>query len=102
MLLNNAKSAELSGAWERLRQRTGESIRGSGQPKKGDRHLLPERLFGCFAQKVRVTFFSGEADGLLSRSSPPQTYGVPTLSTALTPQNRPFLGHFVVISSLPW
>jgi len=28
------------------------------RPKKGDRHLLPERPFGCFAQKVPVTFFT--------------------------------------------
>ena len=26
--------------------------------EKGDRHLLPERPFGCFAQKVPVPFFS--------------------------------------------
>ena len=26
-------------------------------PEKGDRHLLPERPSGCFAQKVPVTFF---------------------------------------------
>ena len=52
-------------------------MRGSGQPKKGDRLLLPERPLGCFAQKVTGTFclkgplvrtkgachlFSGEAD----------------------------------------
>jgi hypothetical protein len=30
---------------------------------KGDRHLLPERPFGCFAQKVPVTFSASvEAD----------------------------------------
>ncbi len=26
-------------------------------PEKGGRHLLPERPYGCFAQKVPVTFF---------------------------------------------
>jgi len=31
------------------------AMRDSG--KKGDRHLLPERPSGCFAQKVPVTFF---------------------------------------------
>jgi 4-diphosphocytidyl-2-C-methyl-D-erythritol kinase len=39
--------------------------RGSWGPcataaEKGDRHLLPERPFGCFAQKVPVPFFLGE------------------------------------------
>jgi hypothetical protein len=28
-----------------------------GEPEKGDRHLLPERPEGCFAQKVPVPFF---------------------------------------------
>jgi hypothetical protein len=29
----------------------------SADSEKGDRHLLPERPYGCFAQKVPVTFF---------------------------------------------
>ena len=64
------------------------SIRGTPRPGKGDRHLLPERPFGCFAQKVPVPLFpavpseiaagpGGVAHGCLARvADRPDGYGL--------------------------
>ncbi len=32
------------------------TVAGVRDPENGDRHLLPERPFGCFAQKEPVPF----------------------------------------------
>jgi hypothetical protein len=41
---------------------------------KGDRHLLPERPFGCFAQKAPVTFSDTDTEATTSRDPMPTSW----------------------------